>query len=252
MTHNKHHSVGVCRRRLVVFCEVGSEHCTSTIYGWICGCREFIGATCAFFTPNISVCGSITSYLGWPYLQRGRNTWRPLIPKTINSQHVFLQQWMCGGCTRGEASGGQTRPSSEVSNPAGHCRARTQHSAGADRRKVQTGWVEAKHCRCVCVCARARVRAWNLWNLYTGKDRWNIKGEFWLFLVYRNDFYIFIQGDSGGNVNILGGDNLSLWEQSLYEHVSNCEWLLRWRCLNVEIQKHCEWQWRGRNYFLLI
>jgi hypothetical protein len=54
-------------------------------------------------------------------------------------------------------------------------------------------------------------------------------------------FMPFIQGDSGGKVNMLGGDNIGHFEkQRLYQHVSNCEWLLRHSCLNLQIQQHCE------------
>jgi len=45
----------------------------------------------------------------------------------------------------------------------------------------------------------------------------------------------YIQGDSGGKVNILRGDSVgSLWEESSYEPVSNYEWLPRWSCLNLQ------------------
>jgi hypothetical protein len=29
--------------------------------------------------------------------------------------------------------------------------------------------------------------------------------------------------------------------KSSYEHVSNSEWLPRYGCLNLQIQKHCKW-----------
>jgi hypothetical protein len=52
----------------------------------------------------------------------------------------------------------------------------------------------------------------------------------------------FIQGDSGGKVNILGCDRLGHGEKnSLYEHVPTSEWLLGQSCLNLQIQKQREW-----------
>ena len=40
------------------------------------------------------------------------------------------------------------------------------------------------------------------------------------------DFFDTLQGDSGGNVNILGGDGIFHFEnKSLYEQVSNSEFL---------------------------
>jgi hypothetical protein len=40
-----------------------------------------------------------------------------------------------------------------------------------------------------------------------------------------------IQGDSGGKVSILGGDSVGHCERKRsFEHVSNCEWLLRHSC----------------------
>ena len=42
------------------------------------------------------------------------------------------------------------------------------------------------------------------------------------------DFFDTIQGDLGGMVNILGGDNIDHCERkSLYEHVCNSEYLPR-------------------------
>ena len=50
---------------------------------------------------------------------------------------------------------------------------------------------------------------------------------------------IFIQGDSGGKVNILGGDSVCHYrKKSLYEHLSNSEWLPRKICLNLAILEH--------------
>jgi len=42
-------------------------------------------------------------------------------------------------------------------------------------------------------------------------------------------------GDSGGKVKILGGDSISHCEKEV--HVSNSEWLLSYRSLNLQIQK---------------
>jgi hypothetical protein len=40
------------------------------------------------------------------------------------------------------------------------------------------------------------------------------------------DFFDSIPGDSGGTINILGGDSIGPCEKtSLYEQVSNSEWL---------------------------
>jgi hypothetical protein len=50
------------------------------------------------------------------------------------------------------------------------------------------------------------------------------------------------QADSGGKVNILGGDGIGHCEkESSYKHVSNPEWLPKLSCLNLQTQKHCEW-----------
>ena len=58
-----------------------------------------------------------------------------------------------------------------------------------------------------------------------------------------------IQSDSGRKANILGGDSIGHCERkSAREHVSDSEWLTRYSCLNLQIQKHCEWI----NYLLLI
>jgi hypothetical protein len=44
-----------------------------------------------------------------------------------------------------------------------------------------------------------------------------------------------IQGDSGGKLNILGGDSIGHCEKhSSYEHVSDSKWLPRHSCLNLE------------------
>jgi hypothetical protein len=44
-----------------------------------------------------------------------------------------------------------------------------------------------------------------------------------------------IQGDSGGKINILGGDEIGHCEKkSSYEHVSNSEWLPTYSCLNLQ------------------
>jgi hypothetical protein len=50
-----------------------------------------------------------------------------------------------------------------------------------------------------------------------------------------------IQGDSGEKVSILGGGSIAHREgKSSYEHVSDSECLPRQRCLDLQIQKHCE------------
>ena len=50
----------------------------------------------------------------------------------------------------------------------------------------------------------------------------------------------FIQHNSTGKVNILGGDSNNHCEKrSLYGQVSNSEWLPRQSCLNLQIQKNC-------------
>ena len=49
-----------------------------------------------------------------------------------------------------------------------------------------------------------------------------------------------IQDDSGGKVNILGGDSIGHCEKkSSCENISNSEWLQS--CLNLQKHKHCEW-----------
>ena len=46
-----------------------------------------------------------------------------------------------------------------------------------------------------------------------------------------------VQGDSGGKVNILGGDSIGRCdERSSYEHVYISEWLHRYSCLNLLTQ----------------
>jgi hypothetical protein len=51
-----------------------------------------------------------------------------------------------------------------------------------------------------------------------------------------------IQGDSGENVNILGGDVIGHCERkNSYEHVANSECLPRYSCLSLQTKKHCEW-----------
>lgn len=51
-----------------------------------------------------------------------------------------------------------------------------------------------------------------------------------------------IQGHSGVKVNILGGDLMRRCEEkSLHEHLSNSEWLSGQSCLDLQIQKQCEW-----------
>jgi len=50
------------------------------------------------------------------------------------------------------------------------------------------------------------------------------------YSVFWEDSYI--QGDAGGIFSILGGDNVG--------HVPNMEWLPRWSCFDMQIQKQCE------------
>jgi hypothetical protein len=48
-----------------------------------------------------------------------------------------------------------------------------------------------------------------------------------------------IQSDSGGKVNILGGDSIGRCEKNVhYQQVSNSELLPRQSCLNLQIQNH--------------
>jgi hypothetical protein len=50
--------------------------------------------------------------------------------------------------------------------------------------------------------------------------------------------YTYIQGVSGGIVNILGGGSMDYFEQiSSYKHVSNFQWVWRYSCLNVTHKK---------------
>jgi hypothetical protein len=42
-----------------------------------------------------------------------------------------------------------------------------------------------------------------------------------------------MQGDSGGKVNILGGDSICHEKEGLCEHLSNSKWLPRKSCLNL-------------------
>jgi hypothetical protein len=51
------------------------------------------------------------------------------------------------------------------------------------------------------------------------------------------EYEALIQGDSGGKVNILGGDSIGHCEEkSSYEHVYISEWLPREGCLNLQTQ----------------
>jgi hypothetical protein len=43
-----------------------------------------------------------------------------------------------------------------------------------------------------------------------------------------------IQGDSGGKVDVVGGDNIGHFkEKKVHMNVCNSEWFLRYRCLNL-------------------
>jgi hypothetical protein len=49
------------------------------------------------------------------------------------------------------------------------------------------------------------------------------------------EYEVLIQGDSGGKVNILGGDSIGHCEvKSSFEHACNSEWLPTEGCLNVQ------------------
>ena len=62
-----------------------------------------------------------------------------------------------------------------------------------------------------------------------------------------------IQGDPGGKVIILGSGSMGHCEEkSSYRHVSSSEYLPTYSCLNLQIQKRCDWQQRKGNSFLLI
>jgi hypothetical protein len=47
--------------------------------------------------------------------------------------------------------------------------------------------------------------------------------------------------DSVGKVNILGSDSIGNWDKLSYDHLSKSWRLENLSCLNLQIQKHCEW-----------
>jgi len=56
--------------------------------------------------------------------------------------------------------------------------------------------------------------------------------------MYLNTTQVFIQGVSGGIVNILGGGSMDYSEQmSSYKHVSNFKLVWRYSCFNVMHEK---------------
>ena len=55
------------------------------------------------------------------------------------------------------------------------------------------------------------------------------------------DFFDTIQSDSGGKVNILGDDSIGHCEtKSLYDQVSNSEWLPNKNFWGYKLKKHFE------------
>ena len=79
--------------------------------------------------------------------------------------------------------------------------------------------------------------------LEIGDPRWKEKN--WANIAYYLSFLhcTRIQSDLRGNVNILGGDSIGDCDKkSSCKHVFNSEWLPRWSSLNLQTQKHCEWQ----------
>lgn len=57
---------------------------------------------------------------------------------------------------------------------------------------------------------------------------------------------LHIHGDSGGDSS--GHYDTS----SRCGLVSIAEWLLQWRCVSLQIQKDCDWQYRERNYVMIL
>ena len=54
----------------------------------------------------------------------------------------------------------------------------------------------------------------------------------------RNTLYNSDTTDSGGKVHIFGIGHFDREKETSYEHVSDSEWLPKYSCLNLKIQKH--------------
>jgi len=70
-------------------------------------------------------------------------------------------------------------------------------------------------------------------------EEFSLRNKFtdFLTLILNYSLTSHIQGDSRGQANILGSNSTShCTKYSSYEHVSNCEWLLRQSGLNVQLQ----------------
>jgi len=60
----------------------------------------------------------------------------------------------------------------------------------------------------------------------------------------RTHAHTHTQGDAVGKVNSMGGESISYKynEKRVHTNMSNTECLPRHSWLNLQIQKHCEWQ----------
>jgi len=68
-----------------------------------------------------------------------------------------------------------------------------------------------------------------------GRERLHINTD---LIILNHRLFLYIQGDSGRNVNILGGDSTCHCERKRScEHTRNSERLLRYSILNLPIQK---------------
>ena len=64
--------------------------------------------------------------------------------------------------------------------------------------------------------------------------------------------HIYIQGVSGGIVNILGGGSMECTKEiSSYKHMSNFQWVWRYSCLNVTHKKPYK-RYEGKTNDILI